>query len=420
MIIESKSIPKTSGCYLFKDEKDQIIYVGKSKYLPKRVASYFQKKHDDVKTRSLVENIRSVDFVITESESEALVVEENLIKIYKPKFNIKGKDDKTIRLFLTLTEESFPRIDLIRNTDQVNGTILAEFTSGIQAKEVYNSIYQTFPIRSCSYHLSDENIINKKFKPCLEYQIGNCGAPCLGLVNKVFYQKMISEVKETLDFKPESAKKSIIRKRNSYSKKLEFEKANIEQHRLISLAELQKKIEPLRLKKIKNQLSEIKKILNLKEIPLIIEAFDNSHTAGSEGVASSIRFVMGKPEKSSYRKFIIKSAKAGDDYGSFDEVLERRFTRLIKEKSQLPNLIVMDGGKAQVNIAKEVLHRLNLSIDIIGISKDKNHRAKLVHLTTGQEIDILSIPGREILANISEEVHRFTIKFHQHRRDKID
>jgi excinuclease ABC subunit C len=418
-MIENISIPKSSGCYLFKDEKGQIIYVGKSKYLPKRVTSYFQKKHEDPKTIALVESIRNVDFVITESESEALVVEENLIKLYKPKFNIKGKDDKTIRLFLTIINEDFPRIDLIRNTEEVDGKILAQFTSSFHAREIYDLLHQIFPLRSCSYNLSEENISSGKFQPCLEYQIGNCGAPCQNLVKKIFYQKMISDIIEIFDFKPENSIKSFKRSMNYFSKNLEFEKANIEYHKLQNLQELIKKIEPLRLIKTKQGLCDIKEFLKLKEVPLVIESFDNSHTAGQDGVACSVRFVMGKPEKSSYRKYLIKEAKVGDDYGSFSEVLERRFKRLIDEKIQLPNLVVMDGGRSQVNVASEVLSKLGLNIDTIGISKDHKHMAKWIHTQSGDRIDIMTIPSKEILCKISEEVHRFTIKFHKEKRDKI-
>lgn len=419
-VLENKNIPKTPGCYLFKDERDQIIYVGKSKYLPKRVTSYFQKKHDNSKTKTLVETIRDVDFVICESESESLIVEENLIKLYQPKFNIKGKDDKTVRLHLIIVDENFSRLELERGAESsLQGEHLAQFTSAMMAREVYDLLHEIYPLRSCSYNLTDENIQSKKFKPCLEYQIGNCGGVCLGEVKKVFYNRWIKEIREIFDFKPESAMKSLIKKRNFHAKILEFEKANDAQNRIKSLQLLIKKIEPLRLNKTRNSLIEISKFLNLKSHPLIIESFDNSHTSGTNGVACSVRFVMGKPEKSSYRKFIIKTGKVGDDYSSFEEVLERRFTRLLNEKVQLPNLVIMDGGKAQLNVGKSILDKLGIDIDIIGISKDDRHKAKWIHLVDGSQIDLLSIPNYEILGKISEEVHRFTINFHKQRRDKI-
>jgi excinuclease ABC subunit C len=417
VILESKNIPKTPGCYLFKDEKDQIIYVGKSKFLPKRVKSYFQKNHKDKKTQSLVESINDVEFIITESESEALVVEENLIKLYKPRYNIKGKDDKTIRLTLQIIDEEFPRVELERSSD-VKGEIIAQFTSSKSAREIYKLIHQVFPLRSCSYELNNTNIESNKFKPCLEHQIGNCLAPCLG-IKKFIYTKIINDIKKLFNFDNKGVLSSLIKKRNYFSKNLEFEKANDTQHRINALNELIKNIEPLRLYKVKEELREIKEFLNLKRDPLIIESYDNSHFSGKHGVATSIRFVMGKPEKSSYRKFIIKEGKVGDDYSSFEEVLSRRFKRIISEKIQLPDLIIMDGGKTQVNVAKKVLNDLNIVIDIIGVSKDDNHKAKWIHLTSGKQIDIFEIPNYSILGKISEEVHRFTINFHKQRRDKI-
>ena len=418
MILENINIPQSTGCYLFKDNKNKVIYVGKSKFLPNRVKSYFQKTHKDKKTRLLVESIHSVEFVVTENETEALVVEENLIKIYNPKYNIKGKDDKSIRFSLQIIEEDFPRVELVRNSNS-KGEIIAQFTSSKLAKEVYTLLHQIFPLRSCSYNLSKENIESNKFNPCLEKQIGNCLAPCIGEVKKLFYNKIISDIKNIFKFEFKSVRNTLVKKRNIFSKKLEFEKSNDIQSRLESLDLLIKKIEPLRLFKIKEELKEIKDFLDLKKVPLIIDSFDNSHTSGKDGVATSIRFVMGNPEKSSYRKFIIKSGKVGDDYSSFEEVLTRRFKRLIEEDLQLPYLIIMDGGKSQVNVAKKVIDHFKLDIDIIGISKDKNHKAKFIHLTCGNKIDLFNIPNYSILGKISEEVHRFTISFHKQRRDKI-
>lgn len=418
-LIENVNIPESAGCYLYKDNKGQIIYVGKSKFLPKRVKSYFQKTHEDIKTKTLVENIHSVEFITTDSEEEALVVEENLIKLYNPKFNIKGKDDKTIRLFLVVVNERFPKIELVRNTDEFDGEIICQFTSGTSAREVYKLLHEAFPLRSCSYNLSDENITKKKFSPCLEFQLGNCNAPCNSGWSEIFYTKMISDIKQLFDFHPEYAIKSYQKQMHWYADKLEFEKANIFKHRIEAVNKLIIAIQPIKTARIKKQLNLIKEKLNLKATPQIIEAFDNSHTAGQDGVAASIRFVNGKPEKSSYRKFIIKQAQVGDDYGSFEEVLTRRFSRLKRENGQLPHLIVMDGGKGQITVAKKVLAELDINVDVIGISKDKNHRAKLVHLADGTEIDIMQIEGKEILNSVSEEVHRFVINFHREKRDKI-
>jgi len=419
-LIENVIIPETAGCYIYKDIKGQVIYVGKSKFLPKRVKSYFQKNHiDDAKTKLLVKTIASVEFITTDSETEALLVEENLIKLYNPKFNIKGKDDKTIRLFLIVVAERFPKIELVRNLDEINGEILCQFTSGTSARQVLKLLHESFPLRSCSYNLTDENIKETKFSPCLEFQIGNCNAPCNGSYSEIFYNRMISDIKELFNFHPEYAINSYKKQMKWYSEKLEFEKANIIKHRIESINNLILALQPIKTAKIAKQLDIIKEKLNLKSTPQIIEAFDNSHINGEDGVAASIRFVMGKPEKSSYRKFLIKQASVGDDCGSFEEVLTRRLTRLVREGGQLPHLIIMDGGKGQLTVAKKVLTELNLDIDLIGISKDSRHRAKFIHLIDGSQIDIMQVEGREILYSVSEEVHRFVITFHRERRDKI-
>ncbi len=420
-ILENINIPQTPGCYIFKDSKEKIIYVGKSKYLPKRVKSYFQKNHDDIKTIKLVEKIRHIEFIICESESEALVTEENLIKLYQPDFNIKGKDDKTTRLVLTVLKESYPRIELLRNTECGENEILGLFTSSRTAREVYDLVHEIFPLRSCSYNLTRENIELGKFKPCLESQIENCLAPCSGFVNEIIYRGMISLIRKIFNFDYEPARKDLKRKMYHHSKKLEYEKAHDKKRRLESLELLIKKIEPLRLNNIKKGLENIQSGLKLSQTPLIIEAFDNSHTSGAETVSASVRYVMGMPEKSSYRKFIIRSGSGADDYASFSEVLHRRFKRLIDEKTQLPNLIIIDGARPQLMIGIGVLKELNIldKVDIISISKDKTHRPKTIHLKNNIDIPILDCPNHEILANISEEIHRFVITFHRQRRDKI-
>jgi excinuclease ABC subunit C len=421
MILENINIPQTPGCYIFKDIKDKIIYVGKSKFLPKRVKSYFHKNHDDLKTKKLVEKINSVDFVICESESESLVVEENLIKLYQPEYNIKGKDDKTTRQVLIIEKENYPRINLARNTECAGHEILALFTSGRMAHEVYDLIHQVFPFRSCSYNLSEENITEKKFKPCLELQINNCLGPCLGEVKKIQYLYNINQIKKIFNFDYDSVRKDFKKRMRYFSKNLDFEKANDILNRSKNLETLIKKIEPLRLNKIKEELIQIGKDLEFKQAPLVIEAFDNSHTGGTQTVSASVRYIMGHPEKSSYRKYIIRSGSGADDYGSFREVLLRRFKRLIDEKIQLPNLVIIDGARPQLNVAIEVFKELKImdKLDLISISKDKNHRPYIIHTTKGKDVDIMSLKSRHLLATILEEVHRFVITFHRLRRDKI-
>jgi excinuclease UvrABC nuclease subunit len=410
--------PKYPGCYLFKDEREQIIYVGMSKFLPKRVKSYFTKKHDDLKTQTLVENIRDVEFQIASSEQEAIVMEEELIKLYKPKFNIKGKDDKTRKWSVTLTQERFPKLEIVRAKDDDRFSF--DFTSGFLASQVFELLTDLFPLRSCSYDLTQENIDKGKFKTCLEYQMGRCSAPCVGLVSTVIYQMNLNVINKIfqMDFGP--ARKHILRLMKEHSSKLEFELAHNYKIKLETLKELEKKVEPVRVRKYNKKAFEIKKLLKLKQLPLIIEAFDNSHNQGDCNVAASVRFLNEKPEKSQYRKYNIKTVVGVDDYASFEEILDRRFSRLISEKQQLPHLVVIDGGVGQLNVARRVFEKLDLlgKIDLISISKDKGHRSSLIHTLDGSQHSITDSLAFAHLGEVQEEVHRFAIKFHREKTSK--
>ena len=419
MITEKiKQAPKFAGCYLFKDGKEQIIYVGMSKYLPKRVSSYFQKKHNDLKTRQLVEQIKDVDFMITSSEQEALLMEEELIKLYKPKFNIKGKDDKSRKWSICFSEEPFPKLEVVRNKEDDRPSL--DFTNGLICYEIYDLIHDAFELRSCSYELTDENIQSQKFKACLEYQMQRCLAPCLGLATKFQYLNRIEQVKRIFELNFEKVKSDIKRVMKYHSGKMEFELAQIQLHKLKVIEELEEKLEVIRLRKYNKKAFEIKRELNLDRLPLIIEAFDNSHNQGDSNVAASVRFVNDRPNKSDYRKYIIKSFEGVNDYASFEEVLTRRFTRMLKEKIQLPHLVVIDGGKGQLNVAIKVFDELKLhdKIDLISISKDGNHKSSQVHTRDGKSFGIMSNPNFVLLSKVQEEVHRFAIKFHRDKQSK--
>jgi excinuclease ABC subunit C len=417
MNIKDFSIPNTPGCYIFKDSKDQIIYVGKSKHLPKRVTSYFQKTHKDKKTLKLVTEIKNVDFLSTETENEALILEEDLIKLYKPKFNIKGKDSRTIRSKLILIGDDWKKVELYYPHEKVDGQILAEFTSGKIANEVIQLIYDTFNLRSCSYELTDENIKKQKFKACLEWHLGRCSAPCVGLSSKIEYLNSIKLIKDIFNFYTKPAITFFSRKMKWHSDRLEFEKAQEMKEKIFNIKKIESLIKPLKTIQTKNRVEEIKRLLDLKFTPTVIDAFDNSHTSGTDAVCGLVRFKLLQPEKDQWRKFIIKSGVGGDDYASFTEVLQRRFKRILDESKELPNLIIIDGARTQLNTALSVVREFNLEdkLDIISISKNDKHVAETIHLSNGKDI---SIKGFKELAHISNEVHRFSLDFHRKRRSK--
>lgn len=410
-----KNAPQYPGCYIYKDDKDQVIYVGMSKFLPKRVSSYFTKKHDDKKTKTLVEQIRDVEYQIASSEAEALLMEEELIKIYKPKFNIKGKDDKSRTWYLSLTEGPFSKLQVTHGSgDETRGI---NFTSGQRAYEVMQLINDIIPLRSCSYSLTQENIEAGKFKPCLEYHLGRCNAPCIGLESKLDYLKYQMMVRNIFDLDLSKVKKTLSSQMRDFAKKLEFEKANNYLSRVNLIESLEEKLEPIRVRKYNKIAFAIKKILGLKNLPLIIEAFDNSHNQGDCNVAASVRFVNNRPVKNEYRKYIIREeGNNGNDCASFQEVIYRRFKRLLDEKGQLPNLVLIDGGKGQLNSAKGILESMNLmdKVDLISISKDDNHRSSIIHLPDGKQYPMDWV----VLGTIQEEVHRFAIKFHREKAGK--
>jgi excinuclease ABC subunit C len=414
-----KNIPKSSGCYLFKDKKGQIIYVGKAKHLPNRVKSYFSgNKHSD-KTKLLVENVADVDFLTTLDENSALVLENDLIKTHKPKFNIKLKDDRSKKWYITLSDGNFPRLE-VKNDTNLDLTPLLEVPSSNLAYEIYNSIHDIFNLRSCSYDLSPENVENGKFSVCLEYHMGRCDAPCISNTNKFVYKSVIDEVKQLLSFNFDTIRRKLTRQMNYFSTKLEFEQANLVKFRVDSLNKCEKLLESTRIGEYLVLADDFKTRFGLKFTPIDIEMYDNSHTMGDCQVAGLVRYTNGKKNKSEYRKFNIKTVVGPDDYASFDEVLRRRFTRLLKERKTLPNLVIIDGGKGQLSVAKRVFEELSLlgRVDLVSISKNSSHKSENLHFVDGDVVKFERNKFFNLLASIQDEVHRFAITFHRQKRSK--
>jgi excinuclease ABC subunit C len=393
--------------------------VGKSKFLPKRVKSYFQKNQKDKKTTFLVNEIRDVDFMTTDDESQALLLEDELIKTHKPKYNIKAKDDRSRRWFITLSDEEFPRL-LVCNPSNFSGQILLESTSSNTCYEIYKMVHDIFNLRSCSYDLTEENISKEKFKTCLEFHLNRCNAPCVSNIQKFSYLKIVSEMKDVFSFQFDKVRNSLRRYMKHYSEQMEFEKAQDIKNRMSVVDDLQNKMETFRVRRYNNIAREFKESLGLLNVPSLIESFDNSHTAGDCQVSALVRYKNGKTDKSNYRKFNIKTVEGPDDYASFTEVLNRRFKKLLDEKQELPSLVVIDGGKGQLGVAKKVFESLGLlsSIDLISISKNDKHQSQTIHTIDGSSFDIPRNEFGFLLAEVQNEVHRFVITFHRQKRSK--
>lgn len=300
------NIPQSSGCYLFKNEKGQIIYVGKSKFLPKRVKSYFQKNHKDKKTTFLVNEIRDVEFMTTDDESQALLLEDELIKSHKPKYNIKAKDDRSRRWFITLSSDEFPRL-LVCNPSNFTGEVLLESTSSNSCYEIYEMVHDIFNLRSCSYNLTEENIQNEKFKTCLEFHLGRCNAPCISSILKFSYLKIVSEMRDVFSFQFDKVRNRLKKFMKHHSEQMEFELAQNLKNKMDVVDLLEKKLESFRIRKYCDVARSFKEQFGLLNVPTLIEAFDNSHTAGDCQVSALVRYKNGKTDKSNYRKFNRKS-----------------------------------------------------------------------------------------------------------------
>ena len=538
------SVPALPGIYQFKDKNGRVIYVGKGKNLRNRVRSYFHSNVDSPKTLALVKRVRDFQIIVTDSEVEALVLENNLIKELKPRYNINLKDDKTFP-YIRVTNEPYPQIFSTRQVIQDGSKYFGPYTNVKDMKQSLRMINQTFRIRSCKYYIDQDSIDKGKVKLCLDYHIKKCDGPCEGLISENDYRKMVDRVIQVLKGKTDELISELKGEMETFAENFEFEKAaqirdmidklkvyaskqkivstdfgdrdiisaavegkdvactilNIRNGRLIGQKRLKLSAEPddelndvysaiirfyynefvevpkeivlevvpsdkdtllewlnskadrkvkfvvpkiksdtksilnmckqnaiLQLKEIQLQkmkkegnlpyvLSALKRDLRLNVIPRRIECFDISHIQGSDTVASMVVFVDGKPKKSLYRKFIIKSVEGVDDFASMREVIQRRYSKLKEENEPLPELIMVDGGKGQLSSAVEILNELGFKdYNIIGLAK----RLEEIFFPSNPEAQTIpkTSSSLKLLQHLRDEAHRFAITFHRERRSK--
>ena len=531
-------LPDKPGCYQYFDDKGTIIYVGKAKNLKRRVSSYFNKEHDSNKTRVLVKQIRDIKYIVVNTEEDALLLENNLIKQYRPRYNVMLKDDKTYPS-ITVKNEYFPRIFQTRNIVKDGSQYYGPYPSVYTAKVMLQMLKELYPLRTCKYPLTPESIAAGKYEVCLEYHIKCCKGPCVGLQSMEEYQQNISEIKEILrgnisqiskhlyeemqvlagELKFEEAQKikekyevienyrakstvvtpmlhnidvfsfaeneksayinfmhigngaivqaytfeykkrldetkeellslGIVEMRDRFKStareiivpfEMEMELGNVtftvpqrgDKKKLLELSEMnvkQFKVDRLKQAEKLNPeqrstriLKEVQDALHLHKLPIHIECFDNSNIQGSDAVAACVVFKMAKPSKKDYRKYIIKTVVGPDDYASMKEVVRRRYQRAVNEGSPLPDLILTDGGKGQMEVVREVIQdELHLDIPIAGLAKDGKHRTSELlfgfpPVTVGMPIQSQMF---RFFTQIQDEVHRFAITFHKDKRSK--
>ena len=530
------TIPEKPGCYQYYDAKGTVIYVGKAKNLRKRISSYFQKEHENRKTRVLVKQIYDLRYIVVDSEADALLLENNLIKQYRPRYNVLLKDDKTYPS-IVIKNEPFPRIFQTRNIIRDGSLYYGPYSSVHFIRTLLHLIKELYPIRNCKHVLTPEAIGSGRYKVCLQYHIKRCKAPCVGMQLAEEYNRNIADIKEILKGNSSKVSELLLERMKVLAEEMRFEEAQevkrqydlVESFRLKSTVvpmlhnvdvfsldenetsffinymhigsgaivqvytiEYQKKLDDeqkeyvlglgivemrerfrshaneiivpfipegvfpegisftvpqrgdkrkllelslqnakqYKVDKLKRSekfnpeqratrlLTTIQKDLHLPVLPMQIECFDNSNIQGTNPVAACVVFKKAKPSKKDYRHFHIKTVVGPDDFASMREIVTRRYTRLLEEKAPLPQLIIIDGGKGQLNAATEVLRELNLlgKITIVGLAK----RLEEIFYP-GDPFPLVLDKTSEtlkVIQHLRDEAHRFGITFHRHMRSK--
>lgn len=422
-------LPNSPGVYLMRNNAAQIIYIGKARDLKNRVASYFSgSQRLTGKTLTLIGEVRHVDYVVAKSERDALVIERRLISRYKPIYNVMWKDDKSYPYLALTMGEDFPRLFLTRKKKR-DGTIYFgpyPSVSGIKALLRWAWRKKLFPLRPCDIDFSAKNLPPyKKVRSCLYLHTGECPAPCVGKISSLKYRKIAERARWFFEGNKEKILRNLEKDMKLSSKKLEFENAARLRDHLNTLRHMSEEITFREMTaenlagKIRETraLEELTKILGFKKPPERIECFDVSHIQGVETVASMVSFHWGRPDKSQYRKFIIREIQGVDDFKAMKEAVRRRYRRLIKEGQPWPDLILLDGGKGQLSAALEAIEPIDKNGVVIAALAKKEEEIYLPKSSDPIRLPKDS-PALLLLRQIRDEAHRFAITFHRLRRKK--
>ena len=424
MILKEKEIPDKPGVYLMKNSGGRTIYVGKAANLRRRLGQYFGTQRKSFKVNILVNRIRQVDYLVTASERESLILEDILIKKYQPFYNTLLKDDKSYP-YLKITGEKFPRLMLARKSksDDGKGTYYGPYPQTPGLKNIVALLNATFQLRPCKYDL---DAANRDYDNCIYLQTERCSGPCQKNVSSVQYGKNVRKLRLFLEGKYSALEKKLKEEMKRFADRMEFEKAAAARDVINSLNNMRSRIRVGRLfpadldavRTITDDLAMLKDALGLKKYPSVIECIDISNMGESFPVGSVVRFHLGEPDRANYRKYKIKQRGLQDDFAMISEVLERRLRRLSNESPQnLPDLIVVDGGKGQLNSAVTVLKKLQLKIDLISIAKSPRDT---IYLPSGS--NPITITGSDrhlfVIQRIRDEAHRFALSFHRNLRAK--
>lgn len=394
------SLPDTPGVYIFKDAQGGIIYIGKAKSLKKRVQSYFS-RYLASKTQVMVSKIVDIEYKLCQTESLALILEASLIHKYKPKYNVSLRDDKSYPL-VKITNEDFPAVCITRKRVADGAQYFGPYTNAGLLREALRIIRKYFPYRSCERMPQEARMY---------YRIGL--APTPGEISKKEYTKTIENISLILEGKSDALIKKLTREMNLKSKEQKFEEAAKIRDQIEALSVMSKGAGHYSRKE---ELEDLKTLLRLKKLPGRIEAFDISNIYGKEATASMVTFYTGMPDKANYRKFRIKTVETIDDYKMLAEVVARRYSGSLKEELVLPDLILIDGGKAHLSVASKELEKLGLRIPLVSIAKDKEN---IYTKEKGHPIKLdTDTPALNLIRRVRDEAHRFAVSYHHILRRK--
>lgn len=417
-----KTLPSGSGIYLMKNRGGEIIYVGKATNLKKRVTSYFQGRDFPQKIQVLVSQIVNIDYVETHTPSEALLLEYELIKRFRPRYNVMYRDDKSYPYLKLTVKEKWPRLLLTRIVRRDGSKYYGPYPDGSHLRKILHYVRKYFPLRYCKKEKLPQ-------KACFYYHLKRCYAPCIGQINTADYSRVVKEIDLFLKNKHHALLRYLNEQMSQYSKNMQYEQAQrvFEEREFIAylLSRVRfRKVDPATLLKIhitkisqEQILPLLKEVLQLNNIPRKIEAFDISNLSGRQAVGSMVTFVDGSPVKNLYRRFRIKTITGIDDYAMMGEVVSRRYGYLKKENKELPDLILIDGGKGHLQSAHAVLKKLHLEhIPIISIAKRQEH----IFLPVRSEPTVLDrrSPVLHLVTHIRDEAHRFAVSYHRLLRKK--
>jgi excinuclease ABC subunit C len=399
-----KMLPLTSGVYLMKDEDGNILYVGKAVSLRKRVQSYFRKSAFRSKNDFLVPGIRDIEYLSTDSEAEALILEASLIKQHHPKYNIELRDDKTYP-YIEITNEEFPRIAVVRPREKISGyQYYGPYVEARLIRKALTIIRKIFPFCICN---------PSPDKTCLDCHLGLCPGPYAGLIDKKEYAKNIRNIRLILEGKKDELYRNLTQEMEEFVKERNFEAASKVRDQIRAIGALYSGTGDVNYYKESEQLQ---RALGLPVRPNRIEAFDISNIMGNQAVGSMVSFFNGKPDKNNYRRFRIKTVSGIDDFQMIAEVVRRRYGRLKMENAVFPDLVLIDGGKGQLSAACGELEKLDADIPIISLAKQEEE----VFLPKRRNSIILEKDslGLQLLQRVRDEAHRFALSYHRLLRTK--